>query len=381
MSESERIDRSLLDEIVEASPVVVFALERSDAGLVPLWMCPNVERILDRPTIEAGDPDWWSDAVHPDDRDRVEDARERLRADGHQRFEFRLKDGAGRYRWIREEIRMADSRDGGGVHAVGSWSDVTAVRRLEERVRRAGRMEAVGRFAGGVAHEFNNLLTVILGNTDLLQSAVGDDPEVSGELGEIAEAAQEAQRMVAELLAYAAEQSGVARPVDVAGELRTAEPALRGVVGDDIELRVTAEEGTSRVVIDPAHLQQILLHLTTNARDAMPEGGSLRIDVRDVGVTPGDASRPDLVPGPYVAVSFEDTGEGMDEVTQERAFDPFFTTRDRGQSAGLGLSTVYGLVTQAGGDVEVESVPGEGTRITVYLRAREDDPVNPEGRT
>lgn len=371
MSEHESIGRSLLDETVEASPVVLFALRRSDAGLVPVWMCPNVRRILDLSPVTPDHPGWWTDAVHPDDRSRVERARTGVGRDDPQRFEFRLKDGDGRYRWLREEVRAPDT-ESGEVDAVGSWSDVTAVRRLEERVRRAGRMEAVGRFAGGMAHEFNNLLTVIRGNADLLRSAVGDDSETASELAEIEEAAEVAQWMVTQLLAYSAEQDGELRAVDVCEEIRTAEPVLRELVGDEVDLRIEAAEATPTVMIDPAHVHQILTNLAANARDAMPGGGSLRVDVRVVSVDSDDRNHPDLMPGSYVAVGFEDSGEGMSETTQEKAFDPFFTTRDRGERTGLGLSTVYGMVRQAGGDVELESAPGEGTRVVIYLRAREE---------
>lgn len=371
MDQSGSLNPSLLEETVDASPVVLFALTRTGGDFRPVWMCSNVERILDRPPVSADDPRWWEKAVHPEDRSRVEDVRKRVSAEGPQQFEFRLQDGMGRYRWIRERIRAPNSAESREVDAVGSWSDVTTVRSLEQRVRRAGRMEAVARLAGGIAHEFNNLLTVILGNTDLLRSGLEDDPESATELAEIEEAAKDGQWMVARLLAFTADETGEPGVVDVSEEILRAESALRELLGDEIDLRITVAEPVEPAVIDPGHLRQIFINLAANARDAMPDGGSLRVEARAVTVNGGDRGPSHLPGGRYVALSFEDSGEGMDGPTRAKAVDPFFSTRDRGRRAGLGLSTVYGMVIRAGGDVQIESAPDEGTRVTLYLRSPE----------
>ena len=368
MSEQERFpERPLLEEVIDSSPVVVFALRRTEAGLAPIWMCPNVERILGRPPVTQEEPRWWLDAVHPEDRAKVEALRADLERKGSQRFEFRLEDGEGTYRWVREEIRVPDSHEAETADAVGSWSDVTAIRQLQARLLRAGQMEAVGRFVGGVAHEFNNLLTVIRGNADLLRPELPEDSEKGENLEAIQDAAQQAREIVARLLAYTARQSGRIRAVDVEDLLRTEASGLREILGDAVALEIDCPDDLPPVAMDPDHLADILASLAANARDAMEDGGEVRIraQTRQVGVE--DPALPDVPAGEYVALHFRDTGEGMDPRTVERAVDPFFTTRSDPERTGLGLSSVYGMVSRAAGTVQIESTPGEGTAVILYL--------------
>lgn len=367
---SDPLQRPILDEIVQASPVVLFALRQSEAGLVPVWMCSNVERILEHPTVTADDPAWWFEAVHPEDREQVDEARSRVAREGGQRFEFRLRDGTGSYRWLREQIRPPDASESENVDAVGSWSDVTAVRRLETRLHHAGRMEVLGRFAGGLAHEFNNLLTVIRGTVDLLRSRIGGDPEAAEELDRIEGAADRGRWMVSQLMAHSSRQTDEDRAADLDERVSEAGPSLRELLGEDVRLDFTTED-VPAVPMDPAHIDRIVTNLVANAGDAIQGSGTVRVRTNSLSVGIENHHFPDLVPGSYVVLSVEDTGEGMDEATQRRALDPFFTTRDRDERPGLGLSTVYGLVTRAGGHVELESNPGEGTRVSVYLPVRD----------
>jgi signal transduction histidine kinase/ligand-binding sensor domain-containing protein len=238
-------------------------------------------------------------------------------------------------------------------------------KRAEEELRQSQKMEAVGRLAGGVAHDFNNLLTVIKGNTSLaLLDAT--DAELREELEEVQRAAERASSLTRQLLAFSRKQILQPRPLSLNEVVSDLGRILRRTVGEDIELRIALEPQLALVQADPGQVQQVLLNLVVNARDAMPRGGVLEVETRNVEAEAALA-HPEAEPIPYVALSVSDTGEGMEPRVMERVFEPFFTTKEQGKGTGLGLSTVYGIVKQSGGYVEVASEPGLGSRFTVYL--------------
>lgn len=251
--------------------------------------------------------------------------------------------------------------------------DLRARKALEAQLRQSQRMEAVGRLAGGVAHEFNNVLTMLQGHADL--ALLEDDlpDELRGDLEMIREGIGRAAGLTRQLTAFARRQQSRPRIVDLGEVVRQAEPALRPVAGDGVELRVEVEGEDHPVEVDPAQIEQALVAMTLNARDAMPRGGSLFIRVRGEWVEGGDpGEEPPLEAGPYVALQVADTGEGMAVATRERAFEPFFTTRDPSHYSGLGLSGVYGIVRQNRGRVTVESEPGDGTTFTLLFPVADD---------
>jgi two-component system, cell cycle sensor histidine kinase and response regulator CckA len=238
---------------------------------------------------------------------------------------------------------------------------------LEEQLRQSQKMEAIGRLAGGVAHDFNNLLTAILGYSELLLDS-NPSGEVHSSANEIRKAGERAAVLTKQLLAFSRKQ--VLQPVvlDLNAVLADTEDMLRRTLGEDIRLVGERDAHLWRVQADPVQIQSVLLNLSVNARDAMPEGGELRIATRNVSLASGDLPEvPRVTEGNYVLLEVADTGHGMSAETLSRAFEPFFTTKERGKGTGLGLSTVYGIVKQSGGYIHIESEPEKGTRVLVYL--------------
>ena len=238
---------------------------------------------------------------------------------------------------------------------------------IEVQLQQSQKMEAVGRLAGGIAHDFNNLLTAILGFTGLaLDKMNAGTSEVRFELEQVKQAAERAARFTRQLLAFSRQQVLLPRLIDPADAIDAMLPMLRQLIGEDVQLSVT-ERAIGKTKVDPGQFEQVLMNLAVNARDAMPNGGTVQLATSNVELSPGDAARMQVQPGPYVMLSVIDNGVGMDEATRARIFEPFFTTKPTGQGTGLGLSTVYGILQQSGGAVDVQTAPSKGTSFRVYL--------------
>jgi len=320
------------------------------------------------PENRAPTSESWTVALHPDDRERVV-------AGIHAVIEGRGEKWADEYRFIRADGSCAHVidrgsviRDGEGraVRMVGSMIDVTAQRELEAQLRQSQRLEAVGQLTGGVAHDFNNLLTVILSNAELLETRLAGDEHLHM-LAEMTRlAAERGAELTNRLLSFSRRQALYPKPVDVRALARGMDQLLRRALGEQVEIRMIADEGVWDAQIDALQLESAILNLCINARDAMPGGGLLTIEVANVEDGAGPA------PGDFVIVSVTDTGTGMDEATRARVFEPFFTTKEVGKGSGLGLSMVYGFVTQSKGRIVIDSALGAGTSVKLYLpRARE----------
>src|SRR4029077_14515247 len=261
-------------------------------------------------------------------------------------------------------------------------------RRATEQLQQAQRMESLGQLAGGVAHDFNNLLGVILNfgwfvKANLTAEVERGDGErwrpVLKDMERIERAAENAARLTHQLLAFARVDTGPPRPMNVNSVLTELVPMLRRTLGEHIELVALPRSHLMSVMIDSGQLSQVLTNLAVNSRDAMPKGGKLTIDVENLDVDPVyAASRPGLKTGRYVQIRVSDTGAGMDKETVDPPFEPFFTTKPRGEGTGLGLATVYGIVKQAGGHIDVDSEPGAGTRISVLLPGTDQAQSAPE---
>ena len=243
-----------------------------------------------------------------------------------------------------------------------------ALREREDQLRQAQKMEAIGQLAGGVAHDFNNLLTIINVHSDILLEQLQGESPLRHDVEEISRAAARAASLTRQLLTFSRKQVVQPQVLDLARVVAGVEPMLRRLIGEDVEVETACDEPASPVLADEGELEQVLINLVVNARDAMPQGGKLHVSVRNVVVTDVACEKhPTLRPGDYVQLTVEDTGIGMTAETMMRAFEPFFTTKERGRGTGLGLATVYGIVKQSGGTITVDSAPGEGTTFAVYL--------------
>jgi hypothetical protein len=254
--------------------------------------------------------------------------------------------------------------------AIGRVRSEEALRHTEDQLRHAQRIEALGQLAGGVAHDFNNLLTVITGRAEILQKKVDPAGTIRRDIDLIHKTAARGAALTQQLLAFSRKQVLQPKILDPAAVVTGMAPMLHRVIGEHIDLRLTLGATVGHVKADPAQLEQVVLNLVVNARDAMPDGGVLRLSVDRVELGPAVVRRsPGAHDGPHVRLTVADTGCGMTAETRAHLFEPFFTTKERGRGTGLGLSTVYGIVRQHGGHIEVESEPGHGSAFTIYLPA------------
>jgi PAS domain S-box-containing protein len=305
---------------------------------------------------------WWVKQLHPDDRDAVTASLRAAveRGDAFWSNEYRFRRGDGGWAAVLDRGHIIRSADGAPVRIIGSRADVTERRQLEMQLRESQKMEAIGRLAGGVAHDFNNLLTAILGYADLALGDVSESSSVRDEIEEIRKAAQRAAQLTRQLLAFGRRQIRRPTRVDVDAVVRDTDRLLTQLLGEHIQLTVHAGARGAVVHMDPSELDQILVNLAVNARDAMTQGGVVTIETSRSRVATDDGQTE------FVLLTVSDTGAGIADETLPHIFEPFFTTKgERGN--GLGLSTVYGIVEQNGGRIEVDSTLGVGTRFSVHL--------------
>jgi PAS domain S-box-containing protein len=347
---SERRYRSLVDSLPHILVVV-----RAD-GRVELANQTWTE-LLGHPLDEViGRP--FEDFVSPEHRERLREA-----CEGNGERELEISCSGQGYRWMR--FRTQRRAEAGWQ---GLLVDISETRSLEEQLRQANKMEAVGRLAGGVAHDFNNLLTVIVGSADLILDDGAGDPEfVRGEAQRIQATAQEGAAWTRQLLTFSRRQVMEQQVVDLVEVVEQSKVLLERLVGQQLRVEFgTSSEGLW-VDVDPGQVGQVLMNLTINARDAMEEGGRLRIGLTARRLEEPEGVRLGAGAGEYAVLLVEDDGHGMDQATVDHIFEPFFTTKPTGRGTGFGLATVYGIVKQSGGAISVDSSPGRGTRFEVFL--------------
>lgn len=370
-------------ELLESENRLRYALEGTNDGLWDVqfqdgrtYLSPRSCEILGYQKDEIDELlEVWSDLVHPDDMPLTE---ERLQAhiDGGAKIfevEQRLRTKSGDWKWIHTRGKVVErDPDGVPLRITGTHSDITEKKQLESQLQQAQKMESIGRLAGGVAHDFNNLLTVILGHSELVLMKMDPSSPLTGDLTEIRNAAERSADLTRQLLAFARKQTIAPKVLDlnetVAGMLKM----LQRLMGENIQLAWLPANDLWQLKVDPSQIDQILANLCVNARDAIDDVGKITIET---GKCSFDneycANNPGFNPGEYVLLAVSDNGCGMDRETTTHIFEPFFTTKGVGEGTGLGLATVYGIVKQNNGFINVYSEPGHGTTFRIYLPRHE----------
>lgn len=349
MSDYSALRRPLSDRL----PIVTYT-NRFAPTVEALWVSPQVERLTGYRIEEwVGRPGFFQEILHPDDRMPVVEEMRASREEGRAfSRDYRLLKRDGRVIWIHDESVPIVEDDREPELIQGYFVDITERKELERQLLHAQKLEAVGRLAAGVAHDFNNFLTAISGYATLALRGLPSDSIVHRHLVELLRTVESATRLTRQLLAFGRSQGPAPCPVDISRVIGSMRSMLRRIAGDWVRLELDLGP-TPQVHADGTQLEQLVVNLVANARDA--EAGSVTIRT---GTVEGDA---------WLTVT--DDGDGMDEETRERAFDPFFTTKDRESGSGLGLSIAHGIVTQAGGTIQVESAPGHGTKVAIRLPA------------
>ncbi|MGV3719621.1 MAG: PAS domain S-box protein, partial [Actinomycetota bacterium] len=284
---------------------------------------------------------------------------------------FRHKDG--RDVWGRLTASLVRGAEGQPLFGIGMVEDISERKALQEQFRQAQRMEAVGQLAGGVAHDFNNMLAVITGYSELMLGSLDPGSPLRAYVDEISKAGERAAGLTKQLLAFSRKQLLESRVFDLNATVHRMDKMLRRLIGEDIELVTLTGVRPLKIKADPSQIEQVVMNLAINGRDAMPVGGLLSIHTANVRMEVADPHHPELQPGEYVSLQIRDTGCGIDPEVLPRIFEPFFTTKEVGKGPGLGLATVYGIVRQSGGSITVESEPGQGATFTVLLPAAPSD--------
>jgi PAS domain S-box-containing protein len=320
----------------------------------------------------------WQGLVHPEDLPATQNDLEEFlqNKQGVWSREHRLRRKSGDYIWVLAKAKVVEKSPGGqALRMAGTIADISERRNIQEQLLQAQKMESVGRLAGGVAHDFNNLLTVINGYSELLLKRLPPQDPSRPHLGEIQKAGERAASLTQQLLAFSRRQVMQPRVLDLNELVLEAQRLIERIIGEDVHLATVLDPALGKVTADPGQLNQVLLNLAVNARDAMPDGGRLTLETTNVDFDESAVqSHMEAHPGHYVELAVNDSGVGMDEETQRRLFEPFFTTKPQGAGTGLGLATVYGIVRQSGGWITVSSELGEGSTFTIYL-PRATEPV------
>ncbi len=345
-----------------------------------LSISPAVERIWGvSPQQFLKDPKYWKTRLHPDDKAtviRTYQAAMKAETEGEFEVIYRIIRPDGSPRWIHDRCVIHRKPDGTMDRLSGISEDITEARELEDRLRQAQKMEAVGRLAGGIAHDFNNVMTVILGYSSVLLQATAQDSPVRRYVNQIQQAGERCASLTNQLLAFSRKQVQHPVSLDLHQIITNLVSMLESLIGEHIRIVLHLDPTPRWAKVDAIQLEQVFINLALNARDAMSHGGTLTIetDQADSSEVWGE-ERAEPSHRTYIRVKVRDTGDGMDMDTQAKIFEPFFTTKPQGRGTGLGLATVHGIVHQSGGTLRVESQPGRGTTMTVYLP--ETTPIPP----
>jgi len=350
------------------------------------FVSPEAEAILGHPVARWSEPGFWEAHLHPDDREEaVASWRRAVQREDGEHAEYRMLRADGAAVWLRDVVSVVPDR-GAPRELIGVMVDVSERRELEAQLLQSQKMEAIGQLAGGVAHDFNNLLGVIIGYGNLALAEPALDARTRGRLEQIRAAADRAAGLTRQLLTFSRKQLLQPRVLDLNTVAAGLDEMLRRLIGEHIHLVTLHGRDLWRAKADPGQIEQVIINLAVNARDAMPSGGTLIVETANVDLDESYArAHVGARPGPHVMLAVTDSGTGMDEETRRHLFEPFFTTKKTGEGTGLGLATVYGIVKQSGGHIGVYSEREKGTSFKVYLpRVAPADhertpPESPEG--
>jgi len=333
-----------------------------------LYNSPSYQKLLGY-SLEELEKTSAYDQIHPDDMAAVTAAAQEARTTGvGRRLEYRVRHKSGEWRVLESTASPVRNAAGAVEKLVIVNRDITERRELEQQLVLSQRLEAVGKLSGGIAHDFNNLLGVIIGYSEALQQSIGPENPLREAIDEIQKAGQRAATLTQQLLAFSRKQVLEPKILDLNSIVEDMRKMLRRLIGEDIELNFNMPADLGRVKADRGQLEQVILNLAVNARDAMPHGGELKIETANAQLGEKDVLRYRyVIPGRYIVLTVGDTGTGMDAKTKSHIFEPFFTTKEKGKGTGLGLATVYGVVKQSGGYIWLESEPGKGTTFRIFL--------------
>jgi PAS domain S-box-containing protein len=345
-----------------------------DADGHRLYNSPAYERILGYTTEELNATSSF-EQIHPEDVQKVQEAASEARTGGVARsIQYRMRHKNGSWRVLESTASTVRNDNGEVAKLVIVNRDISERKHLEEQFRQAQKMEAVGRLSGGIAHDFNNLLGIIIGYAEAQQEQLEPGHALRASADEIFSAGTRAASLTQQLLAFSRQQVLDPTVLDLNAVVTDMNTLLRRVIGEDIELTTTLDWDLGRVKADHSQLDQVIMNLAVNARDAMPKGGKLTIKTENVVIDEAFERQHSyqVKRGRFVCLTVTDSGIGMNAETKAKAFEPFFTTKERGKGTGLGLSTVYGVIKQSGGYIDVDSAPGEGTTFHIYLPQTEE---------
>ncbi len=338
-----------------------------------MWASEGLQRIFGlNPKDLESSLSKWTERIHPDDLGGVMRQFEAIQHEGSNTWkeEYRFRKGDASYAFVRDEGFILRDATGAAVRMVGSLVDLTEQRMLEERFQHARKLEAIGKLTGGMAHDFNNLLTVIMGSLEAIEDLVGEDVATQNHVETAIHAVERSAYLINQLLSYARQRPMAPTTINMAHEVSQMCRVMSRTLGEHLRVSIRSEPDLWMCRADPGQFESALLNLCRNARDAMPDGGTLTVRMfnAEVGSVSPLAKR-GLTPGRYAVLSVADTGHGMDEKTLNAAFEPFFTTKDVGAGSGLGLSMVQGFAQQSNGIVDIQSTPCKGTVVEIYLPA------------
>jgi two-component system cell cycle sensor histidine kinase/response regulator CckA len=371
--------------LLSASPAVIYSF-KATGDFAPTFVSDNIIDVFGYAPAEfLENASFWRDRVHPDDLARVEKAISTFFQNGVHAVEYRFRRKNGSYCWVNDAQHLIRGLDGKPMEIVGSWSDITARKTAEAQLLQAQKLESIGRLAGGIAHDFNNMLFAIRGYAEMLEEDLAPerraelDPDLAhANAAAITGVVERATLLTTQLLAFGRRGHMSPRILDLNEATTALAPMLRRLIGEQVHLALALDDHAGRVRVDPGQLDQILVNLVVNARDAMPDGG--RVTIASGNITfdePYALEHFDVTPGAYVMLAVSDTGTGIDRETRAHIFEPFFTTKQPGKGTGLGLATIYGIVRQAGGHIWLYSEPGQGSTFKLYL-PRVDTPAADE---